>query len=312
MDWNDVRYFLALAREGSVRGAGGVLGVSHSTVARRIEALEGTLGARLFDRSRDGYQLTDAGRLMMPGAERIEGELAALEREVLGIDERLAGPVHVTCCDEFVGAIILRGFTALCARCPDIELRITADSRNFSLTQREADIAVRVLGRHASPPEHLMARKLVPVVLANFVGVAHADKLDPERVGTATRWLSGEDQRVTETLVARSSYPEVPVWGAFSTLGLMLNAARDGLGITMLPTYVGDPDPALRRLRQPDVAHLADMWLLCHPDLRTNARLQAARRCIQDALLAALPLFRGDQPQRSADGPLCLIGAPTE
>ncbi len=84
MDWNDVRHFLALARCGSVRAAGASLGVSHSTVARRVEALETRLSARLFDRNRDGYTLTEAGRQMLPGAERVERELAALERGLVG------------------------------------------------------------------------------------------------------------------------------------------------------------------------------------------------------------------------------------
>ncbi|MEM7437027.1 MAG: LysR family transcriptional regulator, partial [Myxococcota bacterium] len=102
VDWNDVRYYLALARLGSVRAAGAKLGVSHSTVARRVEALEARLAARLFDRNRDGYTLTDAGRRMLSRAERVEKEMLALERDLVGQDERLAGPVCITCCDEYV------------------------------------------------------------------------------------------------------------------------------------------------------------------------------------------------------------------
>jgi len=96
MEWNDVRHFLALSRAGSVRAAGAQLGVSHSTVARRVEALETKLATRLFDRNRDGYSLTQAGRQMIPGAERIEKEMSALERGVIGKDEQLAGQVALT------------------------------------------------------------------------------------------------------------------------------------------------------------------------------------------------------------------------
>ena len=113
VDWDDIRHFLALARTGSVRAAGAALGVSHSTVARRVEALEAQLRTKLFDRHRDGYQLTDAGRLMIDGAERVEYEMAALERGVAGQDERLEGPVRVTCTDPFVAAMLVRDLSEL-------------------------------------------------------------------------------------------------------------------------------------------------------------------------------------------------------
>ena len=296
MDWNDVRYFLALARLGSVRGAGASLGVSHSTVARRVEALEARLSARLFDRNRDGYTLTDAGEKMMPGAERIEREMSALERGLMGHDERLAGPISLTCCDEYVSNMMVQGLAELCATYPDIELGITTDSRSFSLSKREADIAVRTLGVGAQPPEHLIGRTLVPVFCANYVAVEHAHRLDPELEGTSPRWIAFDNRRQVEAMIAGTSYPDVPPWGAFSSLGLMLQATREGLGIAMLPCYVADREPALRRLAEPDLRHVADLWLLCHLDLRDNARYQATRECVSGALRRFAPLFRGESP----------------
>ncbi|MCP3060125.1 LysR family transcriptional regulator [Myxococcus sp. K38C18041901] len=97
MDWNDLRYFLALARLGSVRAAGAALGVSHSTVVRRVDALEFELRTRLFDRHRNGFVLTDAGERMMPAAVRVEDEVCALTRGAAGHDESLSGTVHLTC-----------------------------------------------------------------------------------------------------------------------------------------------------------------------------------------------------------------------
>jgi DNA-binding transcriptional LysR family regulator len=107
VNWDDVRHFLALARTGTVRAAGVSLGVSHSTIARRVETLESRLGAKLFDRNRDGYILTDAGREMVTGAERVEREMAALERGLAGQDARLEGPVRVTCTDPFIAKILV-------------------------------------------------------------------------------------------------------------------------------------------------------------------------------------------------------------
>lgn len=296
MDWNDVRHFLALARHGSVRAAGAALGVSHSTVARRIEALEVQLTARLFDRTREGFALTEAGHNMLPRAERIELEMAALERNLVGRDTRLSGPVALTCCDTYVARLLLRELLPFCQDHPDIELQWTTDSRAFDLTKREADIAVRILAQGAQPPEFLIGQKLVPLVVANYVARAHADRLDPDLPGTAPRWLATDPRAIIEQMIATGSYPTVPAWGGFSSLDLLVGAAKEGVGLVMLPTYVGDAEPALRRLAQPDLRHLADLWLLSHPDLRKNTRLRMTRSHVADGLRRHMALFSGDLP----------------
>lgn len=294
MDWDDVRHFLALARLGSVRAAGASLGVSHSTVARRVETLEAQLSARLFDRTRDGYTLTEAGQQMLPGAERVERELAALERGLIGCDDRLAGPVSLTCCDAFVSDLLIRGLAPFCAEHPRIELCMTTDSRLFDLSRREADVAVRALGVDDQPPGHLIGTKLVPVVVASYVGRDHAGRLDPEREGASPRWLSFDDSKLSRMMIAQSSYPHLPTWGALASLQLMIQAAEHGLGLAMLPTYVGDRQPALQRLSRPDLRHLGDLWLLSHADLRDNARFRAVRRRVAAILREHLPLFSGE------------------
>ncbi len=280
MDWDDVRHFLALARLGSVRAAGGALGVSHSTVLRRVESLEDGLGVRLFDRNRDGYTLTEAGRQMLPGAERIESEMASLERGIVGQDERLEGYVSITCGDPYVAGLLIGQLGKLCAAHPGIELGFIMDGRLFDLSKREADIAVRVLGVGAQPPDHLVGRKVAPLILASYVAIDHAARLDPELPGTSPRWAGFEDRKIMRELIAGSSYPHVPPHGVFASLDLMVRAACEGHGIVMLPTYAGDREPALRRLARPDLRHLADLWLLIHPDLRENARVRAVKQAI--------------------------------
>ena len=321
MDWNDLRHFLALARTGSVRAASASLGVSHSTVARRVEALEAELGVRLFDRHRDGYLLTDAARQMLPGAERVEWEMAALERGLAGQDARLEGPVRVTCTDPFVGRMLVRALADLCARHRGLEIELDADSRNLDLSKREADVAVRAVARDVTPPEHLLGRKLVPIVIANYVAEAHAERLDPEREGSEARWLGSDRSRLVEALVGASSFPDLPIWGAFASMAVLVEAACEGLGLAILPTYVGDLEPRLRRVPQADVRHAGDFWLLSHPDLRDNARLQAARECVATALTSRAPLFAGERPlgprgdespRRCADAPERPEDAPCE
>ena len=280
MDWNDVRHFLALARTGSVRAAGAALGVSHSTVARRVEALEEQLSTRLFDRSRDGYQLTLAGQQMLPAAERIEHEMVTIERGIVGQDERLAGPVAITCCDAWISNLLLRELRPFCAEHPDIELVLTTDSRPFDLAKREADVAVRALGIDDQPQGFLLGRKLAPVSLATYVGRAHAERLDPVATPDDMRWVSFDNPQLHDMLIARSSFPKLPRWGSFSSLSLIVQGARWGYGIVMLPTYVGDAEADLQRLGDTDPIHMGDLWLLCHPDLRDNARIRATRAAI--------------------------------
>jgi DNA-binding transcriptional LysR family regulator len=294
MDWDDVRHFLALARTGSVRAAGASLGVSHSTVARRVETLETRLGVKLFDRNRDGYLLTGAGRDMLASAERVEREMAALERGLAGQDARLEGRVRVTCTDSYIGRILLSALAGLCAEHPGLELELHADDAYLDLSKREADIAVRAIIAGGTPPEHLIGRPLVPIVLASYVATAHAARLDPERGRGDVRWLGSDMPKVAERLVAGSSYPELPIWGAFESLELTSHAAAAGLGLAMLPTYVGDSERALQRLARPDVRHMADFWLLTHRDLRDNARFRVAREQIAAALTGRIALFRGD------------------
>jgi DNA-binding transcriptional LysR family regulator len=304
VDWNDLRYFLALARLGSVRAAGAALGVSHSTVVRRVDALESELRTRLFDRHRDGFVLTDAGERMMPAAVRVEDEVCALTRGAAGHDESLSGTVHLTCCDEYVAGQILEDLRPWCDQHPSVEIAVTTDSRPFNLAKGEADLAVRALPRDTTPPEYLAGRRLAPIVCVNFVGAAHVERLDPR--GGAARWLTIEDRRQLEPLVREGSYPGLPMWGAFSSLHLLVRAAIEGLGLVILPTYVGDAEPGLVRLPEADARHVADIWLLYHPDLRDNARVQAVRGVIREGFERRIARYAGrraDAPQRSADAP---------
>ncbi|MFO0556038.1 MAG: LysR family transcriptional regulator [Polyangiaceae bacterium] len=296
VDWDDVRHFLALARTGTVRAAGALLGVSHSTVARRVESLEAGLGVKLFDRHRDGYLLTVAGSEMLVGAERVEEQMSALERGVAGQDARLEGPVRVTCTDMYVSDILVRELAALCRQHPGLELELDADSKYLDLSKRETDVALRAFAANDSPPEHFIGRRLAPIVLASYVAVGHADRLDPARGATASRWLGSNQRKVVAEFVAGSSYPELPIWGTFPAMSVMCQAAHAGLGLVMLPTYVGDRDPKLTRLARPDLRHAGDFWLLSHRDLRDNARLSAAREAIARALARERALFSGESP----------------
>lgn len=295
MDWNDLKHFLALSRTGSVRAAGSSLGVSHSTVLRRVQALETQLGTRLFDRSRDGFSLTLAGHEMVATAEAMESQVAELARSLSGRDERFAGPVVLTCCDVYISDLLIRELTPFLAEYPEIELGISNDSRSYDLSKREADVAVRILGRGVSPPEHLIGRRLAPVTVCSYVARAHADR-DPSQGGANARWVAFDDRSILTQILENSCYKDLPQWGSVSSLPLAVQATRAGLGICKLPTYVGEAEGSLRRLDPPELLHVADLWLLSHTDLRENARLRETRRRIVGAFDAHMGVFDGTHP----------------
>jgi len=299
MDWDDVRYFLALSREGSVRAAGSSLGVSHSTVARRVEALEERLEVRLFDRTPDGYTLTDGGKQMVPGAERVEQEMSKLERELLGQDDRLEGRITVTCTDEYLSDLIVTQLAPFCIEWPDLELEVINSFRAFDLSKREADIALRIQRIGKSPPPHLLGKKVARLYFSNYVAVEHRARLDPDSPGSQPRWLGWSDRKTDEVWVAKTSYPDVPVWGSFQGVKLQQQAARAGLGIANLPCWIGDRDPALCRLAKEDLQPFFDLWMLSHPDLRDTARLQNAREFLAKALHDEAAFFHGEHPRSS-------------
>ncbi|MEO0600846.1 MAG: LysR family transcriptional regulator [Myxococcota bacterium] len=280
MEWNDVRHFLALARTGSVRAAGASLGVSHSTVLRRVEALEETLGARLFDRSREGFTLTSAGRGIIAGAERVEAEMASIERGVVGLDAQLEGPITITCSDDWVADLVLGELQPFFASHPGIELHMGVDGRPFDLSKREADVAIRALAADKQPPQGLIGTRLAPLHMGVYVAVAHAERLDPDRPGSEARWAAFDDPELHRQYASITRYSAVEAWGGFSSLAALVSALKRGYGMGMLPSYVGDAEPALMRLCSPELLHLGDLWLVSHPDLRSNARLRACRRAI--------------------------------
>jgi DNA-binding transcriptional LysR family regulator len=286
MHYDDVRYFLALARHGAVRPAGADLGVSHSTVARRVEALESQLGTRLFDRRHDGYHLTEAGRRVRGHAEEVEAAVHALQRSVVGYDERLEGRVSVTTCDPYVASLVLEALGPFLAEHPGIDLRLDADGRRFDLSRREADLAIRAKPRGAPPPDELVGRIVAPLRMGAFVARDHAHRLDPALGGTEARWLGMEDPELQRRLLASTPYADLPIWGCFSEVAVVERAALQGLGLLLLPTYMGDAMPGMRRLLDDDLGHLGDLWLLYHPDLRTTARVAAVRRCLTEAFAA--------------------------
>jgi len=179
MEWDDVRIFLALVRAGSVRASAAKAGVSHSTVARRVEALETRLGAKLFDRLPSGYALTAAGEDLYEVAESVENEMDAVRRRLVGQDRRLAGVIRVTMVDIIATHLLMPDLTRFNELYPDIELEVVITYEPLNLTRREADIAIRFA---KNPPDHLIGHRLASAANAVYATqdyLDHHDLTDP-------------------------------------------------------------------------------------------------------------------------------------
>jgi len=297
-DWDDLRYFLAVVRAGGLTGAAQALRVNHSTVYRRIGGLEEAVGARLFDRQPRGYALTAAGEEMREVATRIEEDVLALRRRVVGRDAALHGTVRLTTVDELATLLAPR-LLAFHRAYPGIALEVEGEVRHASLSRREADVALRP-GRRPTEPD-VGARRLCGLATALYASAAYVEgpggPVDPEDLGdhalvTFDGSLPGP---LTEALLRRSAQPRV-VFRANNMLGI-LAAARAGFGVALLPCFLGDCAAELVRVGAPAVDPETGVWLLVHADLRQTARVRAFVDFLAETVATELAdLLEGRRP----------------
>jgi len=293
-DWNDLRYLLAIARTGSLAGAARDLGVEHTTVGRRLAALEATLGARLFLRGPGGLSPTPAGLEILPIAEEIATRVETIERRVSGADARVEGTVRLTT-SEALSGYLSKQLWALRYRHPDLMIEILSGNRSYDLSRGEADLAVRA--RETNEPD-LVARKVGEAAWSLYAAPAYV-----ERKGSPP---APEDLRGHDTITFDDSLGAVPgaLWlqehgqGANivmrgNSLVAVLNAAIFGMGLTALPCFMGDSEPALRRLT-PRVLGTRDVYLVVHPDLARVARVRAVMEFIIEIFERDAALWRGE------------------
>ena len=170
-NWDDLRFFLAVARAGTLSGAARSLGVTHSTVFRRLGTFEERLGVRLFERLPDGYALTGAGEAMQETAIRIDEEIIALSRQVTGQDQRLSGLIRITAIDMLATGLLPRHLAAFHAAQPGIELEVIVSDTPLDLTRREADVALRIGN---TPQETLVGRRVGRLAFGAYASAERA------------------------------------------------------------------------------------------------------------------------------------------
>jgi len=288
MNWDDLRLFLAVARTGSISGAAKQLGVQHSTVSRRIRQFEEKLGSRLLERKSGRYELTQAGNNVKEASSRIEREVLGVDGALLGKDSQQVGPLKVAALNNMASTVLMPMFASFSQKLPQVELHIIVSNIDASLPQREADVAIRLTN---TPTDTLIGKRVVTVASAIYGSPAYLEQL--EQQGGEPRWIGVDccdfHKSWTKQLDKRHSYNFYS-----DDTQLTHSAIREGLGVSILPCFMGDADPALKRYRDPDPAYNLGLWVLLHPDLKRTARVLAFRDHMIQAINDKKDLFEGE------------------
>lgn len=297
-DWNEFRLVLAVARAGSLTTAAGQLGIDHSTVFRRLNGLEQRLAVRVFERLPGGiYQLTPAGERMAAAAERMEDETLALARDIAGADGRLSGRLRVTSSETLAYSRLTKHLAEFRAVHPGIVVELAIENRVLSLSRREADVALRPI----RPKEgDLWGRKLAGVAWTFFASPAYLDARDgPIRETSALgpHALIGWEETAGGIMAAdwldRNVSAERFVYRTNSLVNQAV-AARAGIGLALLPCYLGDGEPGLVRALTEPIEELAgELWIVTHSDLKGTARVRAFFDVVGEGLVRERELFEG-------------------
>ncbi|MBR1222444.1 LysR family transcriptional regulator [Bradyrhizobium sp. U87765 SZCCT0131] len=291
IDWDDVRYFLAVARGGSVRAAAEQLGVNHSTVIRRVAQLEERLGAQMFEKLPSGYRLTDAGEDVLEFADQMKASSQQLETRVFGRDQGVRGLLRVTLPPFLATHLLMPDFAEFARLHPDIEIEVLSTGEVANLTNREADVAVRNVGDRKNLALNLHGLKGPEMYGGVYMS---RDRLAAWRKGATDplRWIVVDDE-------------EIPVWARkgkvssteapFKTpdAGAQIAAAQQGIGMTRLPCFVGDADPLLTRVPGTDPHLYGRLWLLTQGETRKTKRVRLFTEFASKRLAAYAPLLAG-------------------
>lgn len=285
MDWDDLKVLLALSRKGSARGAAQELGVSNSTITRRLDDMEHKLHTRLFDRTPDGYKLTGAGEQLLPSAEHVEELLLEAERKITGGDQELEGSIRLTLPPVSRMNFLVKRLADFARQYPLIELELVASNDALDLSRREADIAIRVMPAGVRPPENLIGRKMVALTASAYV---HRDLLNPDHPEDVSHlsWIGKSPAGEKAEWLANMDYPHNPVRHAILDISLLIEALRAKMGMAYLPCFSAFGDPDIVRVPGSTIVHHADMWVLTHKDLRLSARMRVLREIIAQEFTA--------------------------
>ena len=285
-NWDHIRYFLALAEHGTLSLAARSLDVSHTTVLRRIRAFEDQLQSQLFDHTNTGYRLTDAGKILFAEAQTMHRILTALSREISGADNQMEGEVVLTTTDTLAIYVMPKLLAKLSRKYEDLRFTLNMSNRLNDIGDRDVDIAVRTCKQ---PPDNLIGRKVGEIKFSAAASRSYAKKH-----GISSFPKNVANHRFITLNEAYSSAPfyqwlDKRITGCVSitTVNNFLCAsvlAREGMGITVLPSYMLARETTLIELKTRDEISQNDLWVLSHADSRDTEKVRVVRQYMYDTL----------------------------
>ncbi len=280
LDWTDLKFALAVARTGTLAAAARELGVNHTTVARRIEALEGDLGTALFTRHPRGYTPTDSGALLLERGQPIDEALLSIEHELAGRDTQIHGRVRITTTDS-LAARVLSALRGVRTAHPLLQMEVRASNSRADLGRYQADIAVRITSQ---PPGDLVGRRVARIEMAAYAHRALVRERGPGAALEAFEWVVKSDARGARRGWEDRIVPDTRRALVLDSAELHLHAVRSGLAAGLLACEVAARHPELVALT-PAVPELElELWVLVHPDQRRVARVRAVLQALYRGL----------------------------
>lgn len=285
LDWNDLRFFLAVARTGSTLSASRNLKVSQATVSRRITALEEALGVQLFIRTASGYRLASRGEAVLGAAEAVEDSVCAFTAGVAAESRRLAGTVRLTTVESAANAWVIPALGLLRHRHPDIRVEVITTDENLDLLRGDADVALRFGSRPTQ--EALIVRHLMDMEEAFYVSAEMAERcglpasldemgcyplvLSVDRNGFVNNWVS-------------ENLPDAQIVYRANTLSGLIASVRSGIGASVLPCLMGDDLNGVVRLLSPIAELRTPGWMVTTDEARRQPHIRAVIDFVVDQI----------------------------
>ena len=271
MEWSDVRIFLAIAREGSLGAAARAVGQTQPTMGRRLRALEASVGQTLFQRTADGFVLTDEGMAVLASAERMEDEALAFERQLAGRESGLRGQLRLAASDWFGSYVLTPVLAEFARRHPAVTVELLTDARLYSLARREADLAFRI---KAFDEPDVISRRLLRMPYALY---AHRDQPRPRKGGRGVRLvtMNAAFGGMPDVAWLKKHLPDASVAFTSNSRDAQAHMCAQGVGVAVLPTALGDAFGELKRINLGEPPPSRDTWLGYHKDLKRLNRLRS-------------------------------------
>ncbi|MDF3872368.1 LysR family transcriptional regulator [Pseudomonas putida] len=295
MDWDNLRYFLELSRAGKLTAAARRLGVDHTTVSRRVQALEKSMDTPLFVRAAAGYSLTEAGRTLLPQAEAMESAFSAIEQARAGQQDSLSGQVRIGATEGYGSVMLAPQLAEFTRRYPNLGIDLLAVPRMVQLSRREADIVITLERPERGP---FIITRLTDYVLKLYASSSYLEQHPPIRHREDLRdhaFVSYIDDLLYSKELLYLDEIGKPRHVALRSTSILAQqqAASAGAGIAILPSFSADADPRLRRVLSEQIEFTRTFWMLMPIELKDIARMKTTWNFLREMAQVNQKLLMG-------------------